>query len=116
MANISVCAKGHKYDSDVFPSCPMCKGGYPAVEYGNNAGKGETTPLGVSGSAGAGTTVPLTEEKSSGNVPTKGQTEPIFAAADCGRITEEPVAGWLVCIEGPCRGRDYRLFARITHI
>ncbi|MCR4746174.1 MAG: FHA domain-containing protein [Lachnospiraceae bacterium] len=98
------CDNGHYYDASVHSSCPYCSGS------GNT---GMTLPLDSFGSEGmTSATMPLDDGK------TMALNQAFDnASSDEGRtvalIKEEkgidPVVGWLVCIDGKERGRDYRI-------
>lgn len=81
MAIIS-CPRGHYYDDEKYSSCPYCRGNLPD--------EGRTIAL---------HSVPeeTVEEK-----PAEGSDE---SAAEVPAF----VTGWLVCIEGPEIGKDYRI-------
>ena len=95
------CGKGHFYNPDETASCPYCG---VAVEIG------ETRPF-TSGMAGAAA-VPAPDrtrvagETRGRRVPVEGETVHVWNKK-LGGI--DPVVGWLVCIEGPDRGRDFRI-------
>ncbi|MEZ5403902.1 MAG: FHA domain-containing protein [Bryobacteraceae bacterium] len=86
------CASGHFFDEQKNSACPYCATPIdmpppgrtvairPPAEGPPAAGGAPAAPL-------AGKTVRLVEEQ----------------------LGIQPVVGWLVCIEGPDRGRDYRL-------
>ena len=91
MPNMQLCDNGHYYDKDRYSSCPYCK---PAGADIPPAGGGMsvTTPLrgGEQGHESAGgKTVRLTVSETG----------------------VDPVVGWLVCVEGGDKGRDFRLHA-----
>ncbi len=71
------CAAGHFYDAEKNATCPYCA---PAV------------------SASVGTTVPVGGEPEA--APVIGQTVALSRGFN-------PVVGWLVCVSGPDRGKDY---------
>jgi hypothetical protein len=95
------CPKGHNYDSDANTFCPHC------------------------GVQGLGVTVPQTQAVSPtrpGHGPTEdarpGSTKLPYGRGGSPDVTVplqilankmDPVVGWLVCILGPSKGRDYRL-------
>jgi hypothetical protein len=90
------CAEGHFYDSAKHTACPWC-----GVPVDMNAGRTRALPA-------EGATPP----------PPPGPPPPPRAAAPAAGVTRalhrepsgiSPVVGWLVCIEGPDRGRDFRL-------
>jgi len=100
--NIQLCENGHHYDQSKYAQCPYCNPAYAEAS--------RTAPLqyspgsfdaGFGGDEGGiGITVPL-ESKDEVTVPiiTKDKDGKSF----------DPVVGWLVCIEGPDKGRDYRI-------
>lgn len=81
------CENGHFYDTDKHSSCPWCG---VAVE----AESGKTKPLRESRPADPGVTKALHREPSG----------------------ISPVVGWLICVDGPDRGRDYRLHSEKNFI
>jgi hypothetical protein len=88
------CPKGHFYDDVKYASCPICDG--------LTQGSGED-----------GKTVSLVAREQMAkealqDLARKGQDEKtigIFKA----KMKSDPVVGWLVCLEGSEKGRDYRL-------
>lgn len=116
------CENGHYYDASVNASCPYCAsstGGSTMPLAGGDVDSGKTMPLGAA-SADSGKTMPLT-----GGTGESGATLPLdfgmenVDADDDGRtvalikkdIGIDPVVGWLVCISGEEKGRDYRIHA-----
>ena len=115
------CSAGHVYDADQFPSCPYCNRNTRAIQFGATAapaGYGATTAPAGYGAAHAGrddtigqTVMPeairrrMEQEKDNRTV---GEFKR--------KLGYEPVVGWLVCVEGPEVGKDYRLFGRINAI
>lgn len=108
-----LCPNNHYYDQSVHAQCPYCNASAAAP---SDAGK--TAPLSP-GSADIGKTVPLMPTEFAGKTEAAWGTPPPGTAADDDRtraiIREEigldPVVGWLVCSEGPEKGRDYRMHA-----
>lgn len=101
MADFVRCKKGHFYDASQ-GSCPQCaieEAGADAADYGSTQPIGVadyqpypgTEALGIGGEAG---------------VESYDKTQPI---SPDGTVGFSPVTGWLVCIEGPDRGMDYRI-------
>lgn len=91
MAKQVLCANNHYYDPDRFASCPYCgvpdlkdieTKPYDAVQQKRPAAEHRADPDG----------------KTKAYVP-EGEKDKRF----------QPVVGWLVCIEGKERGRDYRI-------
>ena len=115
------CSAGHVYDADQFASCPYCNRNTRAIQFGATAapaGYGATTAPAGYGAAPAGrddtigqTVMPeairrrMEQEKDNRTV---GEFKR--------KLGYEPVVGWLVCVEGPEVGKDYRLFGRINSI
>jgi len=87
------CERGHYYDSQQHSRCPSC--GVPGLDAGNSDAQMQAVPVdamvtqvrGQAGVADIGVTVAMVRKK----------------------IGIDPVVGWLVCIEGPEKGRDYRI-------
>lgn len=133
---ITECGKGHLYDSDQYPSCPYCKNGGNVINFGPEStddlqiAHNISKTAAVSGGFGPGSSsfssgqlfhsgnnnVPPMEEPG-GTVAPEGyrrkkekenKTESYFKH----KINLEPVVGWLVCIDGPSKGKDYRIWAK----
>lgn len=131
------CSKGHFYDSEENSTCPMC-----AAEAARNGRTplgddilptdffGHTTPS-VGDAPGAtmpvnpdgGKVQPYQPTASAGSREAHGmgaypKTEPV--PMDTGATEEhaafDPVVGWLVCIEGATKGRDYRIHSQCNYI
>jgi len=91
------CDKGHFYDPTRHVSCPHC--GVPGLAID----PGPTRPA---ASLSVENTRPAIEEKTQARKQVEeGATVGVFKA----KIGIEPVVGWLVCVDGPDRGRDYRI-------
>lgn len=107
------CEKGHFYDSSFYSSCPYCtsgKGSYspptdaaPALV--NRGGLEDERTISQFAAEGDGN---LTE-----TIGGDWESTMAFFPAEKGPWQEglNPVVGWLVCTEGPEKGRDYRLHA-----
>lgn len=123
MVNMKRCEKGHFYDAEKYPMCPYCN----SSENGAMSSNGNKTfykPVSVQGNlqgaygGDCGKTMPLAGVPFAGgqrqNVP---QDDSKTVAVINKRIHNEdnvginPVSGWLVCIAGHDKGRDYRIFA-----
>ena len=125
------CPNGHHYDSAKHASCPYCSGG-GVSSTGMPDGAGGFTPTEAPGASQGGSFAP-TEAPSGGtggsgafgateavNVQ-RSSPEPFGVATTIGGERAdgdiaEPVVGWLVCVEGPARGTDYRLHAGYNYI
>lgn len=124
------CANGHLYDSDLYAVCPYCNGGGNRIEFGGASDIGKTAPVGGFGPAGTGgfsgeaamgglagiaeigaTVAPQSYRKANEEKAEKedtGKTVGVFQKS----MKIEPVVGWLVCIEGPDKGKDFRIWAK----
>lgn len=110
---ITRCPNGHYYDDSKFTQCPHC------TSFGAAA-----TPDATSGgrTSGASAFSVPDDEKTVSRFPAGAaddeKTER-FGADEYektigimkGALKTNPVVGWLVCVEGPERGRDYRIHA-----
>lgn len=104
MPNMQVCPNGHYYDSDRYAQCPYCKA--------------PDSTLPSSGGGEIGATMPLPKDyldnldKGAAPAPMPAAAAPVMEKTmrlmpeD---MQTEPVVGWIVCIEGPDKGKDYRL-------
>ncbi len=90
------CNAGHFFDETKHGACPYC--GVP-LDLGSPL---VTVPL----ASGAAKTIPLRPASAPvASAPTPGVTRRLVEE----QIGIDPVVGWLVCIEGPDRGRDFRI-------
>lgn len=108
-ANMKRCPSGHHYDPIQHSSCPYC--GVPTLDFTvTQPAKGGLIPAAdddVTRPAGA---LPQ------GRPPVKEQEEGVTVGYFHKKIGIDPVVGWLVCVEGPDRGRDFRLHAERNFI
>lgn len=112
------CGNGHLYDPELYASCPYCGGGGKMISF---EGPGKTSPL--SGGFGPGEPVQAcvgrTQGLSGGGEPgatvapdsyrRQKERESKTVSLSRKKTNLEPVVGWLVCIDGPEKGKDYRL-------
>ena len=113
------CQQGHFYDPSRHNVCPYCgsmpvAGGAGAPEAQTPPGAtpppiGATRPLRESPPPIVGPTVPLRPGGQSPAGVKKGLEEGRTVAVEMKKVGIDPVVGWLVCIKGPARGRDYRV-------
>lgn len=87
------CERGHYYDSQQHSSCPTC--GISGLEMQATQVK-STQPE---------TVVPLTRAYGQADQGEVGVTVAMVRK----KIGIDPVVGWLVCVKGPEKGRDYRV-------
>jgi hypothetical protein len=96
------CPEGHFYDPSKHQACPWC-----ALPPDAGSNQQKTRPVGQVESPPPLPTVPM------GAKP--GATRRVGMDAATGSKLE-PVVGWLVCLDGPDRGRDFRLHAEKNFI
>jgi len=83
------CNNGHYYDADKYRACPFCSNGSAVEDEGRTVSYDEDADTEVTKAFSASPTGP------SGTKPE----------------VSVPVVGWVVCVKGAERGRDYRLQA-----
>ncbi len=97
------CSHGHFYDAAKHTSCPYCGVGADVVE-----GKTRRVPDHASAPApapvAAAPTAPQPAVPAASADP--GVTRAVYRDTSSGI---SPVVGWLVCVEGPDKGRDFRI-------
>ncbi len=119
---LTECANGHLYDSGQYASCPYCGGNMSRVEFGggNNSEVGSTVGT-MSGNSWRNSISGQTPESGATVAPAgySGSRRP-EAGGGAGKtvavlqksFNREPVTGWLVCIKGEEKGKDYRIAAK----
>jgi hypothetical protein len=107
---VQECANGHLYDTDQYASCPYCEGGGNRINFGNsNLGKTVAAAVPVAGAAEPiGSTVAPASYRRQQEDRDTGKTVAVFQK----RMNCEPVVGWLVCLEGAEKGKDYRIYGK----
>ena len=115
------CSAGHVYDADQFPSCPYCNRNTRAIQFGATAapaGYGATTAPAGYGAAPAGRddTIGQTVMPEAIRRRMEQERDNRTVGEFKRKLGYEPVVGWLVCVEGPEVGKDYRLYGRINTI
>lgn len=100
------CKNGHLYDTDQYAACPYCQGSSNRIDFGS-AGVGKTAVLNEAEESVGATVAPAGYGKQPKQNDT-GKTVGVFKK----HMNFEPVVGWLVCIEGPEKGMDYRIYGR----
>lgn len=115
------CSAGHVYDADQYASCPYCNRNTRAIQFGATAapaGYGATTAPAGYGAAPAGRddTIGQTVMPEAIRRRMEQERDNRTVGEFKRKLGYEPVVGWLVCVEGPEVGKDYRLFGRINSI
>lgn len=109
------CENGHIYDTDQHIECPYCGNGANII----NFGAGEST-VGKTVAA-ANLVTPQISEVGATVAPKSytdrqksdvGKTVGVFQK----KMKIDSVVGWLVCIEGAEKGKDYRIYAKNNSI
>lgn len=120
------CPKGHYYDANRYENCPYCSSGSfsPTVDpFADNVGNspdyggiGKTTDVGGEdtyeqyGNFGP-TEIPQEKKRAAQSM---SKTQFVDTSTPAGAPV--PVVGWLVAVEGPCRGTDYRIHTGYNYI
>ena len=102
---VQECGNGHLYDTDQYASCPYCQGSVNRINFGG-AEVGKT--VGIAPAAEVGATVAPASYTNRQDRNDTGKTVGVFQK----KMNIEPVVGWLVCIEGPEKGKDYKIYGR----
>lgn len=107
------CPNGHSYDNAKHARCPYCTGSQTI---------GVTVPLDASAGAGGtpGIEFPKTMPvKAQVQAEPVGETEPYHNVTKALEINDQGVSavvGWLVCIEGKKKGKDFRIHGQRNFI
>lgn len=129
---LRTCKNGHRYDDSITPECPECAalaghtvplGGFDGFLAEDDYGK--TQPVRSATAPARGATLPVnpvpehwadaSDYQEAGFAPDQyDPTMPVNYSGGPSAI--QPVTGWLVCIEGAEKGRDYRLHAEMNYI
>lgn len=133
------CSKGHYYDANRYDSCPYCSTGRfsPTIDpFAQLQDDGSQGDGGLSRTTDAGGEAPMDSRGSyndHGSLGNYGNFAPTEAPPVRNRVAESmsrtqfvdsstpagapvPVVGWLVAVEGPCRGTDYRIHTGYNYI
>ena len=132
---VTRCAKGHFYDGEKFAVCPYCnEPGETVTTAANPTGTIPVMPNipyqptgvpdpktddgdGVTMTYGEGIEKEVTQADGWGTQDNGQNTTPAVLGDNFSQAERfEPVVGWLVCVEGKERGRDYRLLAGRNYI
>lgn len=129
------CSKGHYYDANRYESCPYCSTGRfsPTIDpfaqpQDNSQGSG-----GLSRTTDAGGEDTFDNRGNYGDYGNYGNFAPTEIPQVRNKVAESmsktqfvdsstpvgapaPVVGWLLAVEGPCRGTDYRIHTGYNYI
>ena len=110
---ITRCSHGHFYDSAKHSVCPYCGVSAEAID-GKTRRVPEAPPPGSAPAASSHPAPPITPPAAPVASPAdSGVTRAVYRDA---RTGTNPVVGWLVCVEGADRGRDFRLHSEKNFI
>lgn len=102
------CTNGHLYNTDQYSACPYCNANLNRLDFGaGNNSQASASEVGAT-VAPAG----YNRDRRQDSEKDIGKTVAVFQK----NFSREPVAGWLVCIEGVERGKDYRVTAKNNSI
>lgn len=102
---ITRCPNGHFYDPDNSSACPWC-----AVPAGNQEGTRQVYPNTIPIGGESGSTVRVSPQSAPKVSPARSSIDEGHTVAVVRKKTGiDPVVGWLVCVKGPERGRDYQI-------
>lgn len=109
---ITECERGHLYDTSQYASCPYCNGGGNVINFGGGGaaiGKTEAVSSYGGGNEMGKTVAPEGYRRKAEEI---NKTVGVFGK----KMNLDPIVGWLVCVEGPEKGKDYHLWARINTV
>ena len=105
------CSKGHFYDDEKFDSCPTCSKSGSSSRWQLDNDK--TVSLDMMETC-------VSEIHLSAEEPKKQQVRGTWDSEKTVALTEydapELLVGWLVCISGPMKGKDYRLYSGFNRV
>ncbi|MCD2493024.1 FHA domain-containing protein [Lacrimispora sp. NSJ-141] len=97
------CPNGHFYDPALYTECPYCQGA-----------SANANVNGTSAQPNVGATMPVRQEEGGGyKIPPRQEAQPEEGQKTVAVIQQKtginPVVGWLVCVDGTEKGKDYHL-------
>lgn len=105
------CGNGHIYDTDQYAACPYCVNGGNSIDFGASS-VGKTVAGNMPQSSEIGATVAPAGFRNRQEESNIGKTVGAFQK----KMSFEPVVGWLVCVDGPEKGKDYRILGKNNSI
>lgn len=103
------CSNGHYYDDSKYNECPHCKNGLKKIKsetFRDNLDELKTQGIFVAGGNDDNGDATVNLLIGDGEEDNEGRTVGLYNFEDGTKL----VVGWLVCVHGVCRGRDYRIF------
>lgn len=106
--NLQECGFGHLYDTDQYPMCPYCQQNNVRIDFGTDSGVGKTVAVSAPQPSEIGSTVAPAAFQKPKSDEGVGKTVGTFQR----RMSFEPVVGWLVCVDGPEKGKDFKIYGK----
>lgn len=101
--------KQNRFNNGLNPTAPVQENAFDVQEYG------ATTPVSPENGSGIGPTQGVDFDMFDNSVENyDGETAPVSPVVGMEGFT--PVVGWLVCVDGPAEGMDYRIRAGYNFI
>ena len=113
---ITECGRGHVYDSDQYGACPYCNSNMNIIDFQASPPMQQMGQTVAPGNAPAFPMEPVGETVAPESYRKQQQEREKTVGIFAKRYRIDPVVGWLVCIEGPEKGTDYHLWAKINKI
>lgn len=112
------CPKGHYYDANRYTACPYCETGSfsPTVDPFADAPSSVGGFGGIGGGGAVTGNFSPTEAPEIKNRAAESMSKTQFVDSSTPSGAPTPVVGWLVAVEGPCRGTDYRIHTGYNYI
>ena len=116
MSRLVKCENGHFYDADKYAKCPNCsRGAGPKKDVVMEGGIStdlddvKTVAMNIRGNIKSGRSVRIPKVSGRTIKPSYEIDNDKTVAVHVFENGIEPVVGWLVCVNGEEKGRDYRL-------
>lgn len=111
------CPNGHYYNAAVHAACPECAKNGAGADLGNFP---KTMPPSMGGNAQVASvsqTMPVNNRDYAAGGPATPFGVPTMPGGNLAHDSQiEPVVGWLVCVDGPVRGTDFRIHDGYNYI
>ena len=110
--NLTRCNQGHFYDADKYSVCPHCNNGASdaAEEVMQHTVPGDSLMDSYSAVTPPENTPSVENDYQPGTLKSEvDDVQKTVGMFDVKKGAKQPVAGWLVCVEGPHFGEDFRI-------
>lgn len=114
--SMATCPNGHHYDAAKHTSCPYCSsaGSYSSTERPGGSAPAAFSPTEIPGGPSSPSFSPTVPPNTTSGRINPFSVETMIGGQAPGQA--DPVVGWLVCVEGPNRGTDYRIHSGYNYI